>query len=189
MEVRQKYNTIKAKNRASKGGKKKAKNADEEEDEYFSKSDGNDSEGEKKDPKISMYCKLTNYAIIKEAGKTFCEFHLSRRPEADWDIAWFDAPPNDKFLKKMKFNQRVNHFPGIYNLSRKNTLGRHLMRMYKFMPKYYNFFPYTYMIPYDYKYFEHDTHGMGNQRTYIVKPDNSCQGKGIFLTRDPKDIK
>ena len=47
--------------------------------------------------------------------------------------------------------QRVNHFPGIYNLTRKNMLGRHLMRMNKLIPAEFNFFPSTYMMPHDFK--------------------------------------
>ena len=50
-------------------------------------------------------------------------------------------------------NQRVNHLPGIYNLARKNMLGRHLMRMKKLLPKDFDFFPASYMLPHDYKDF------------------------------------
>lgn len=106
-----------------------------------------------------MYCKHTNYAVIKEAGKVFLEYHLSKREKSDWDIAWFDAPPPycEKFIKNMKDYQRLNHFPGIYNLARKNMLGRHLMRMMNFLPDDYNFFPITYCLPHDYKDFLEET--------------------------------
>jgi len=88
----------------------------------------------------------------------------------------------------MKDYQRVNHFPGIYNLARKNMLGRHLMRMMNFLPYDYNFFPITYCMPHDYKDFIEET-ASGNPRTFIVKPEAESQGKGIFLTRNPEDIK
>ena len=39
-------------------------------DEYFSKSDGNDSDGNAKaQTKISVFCKNTKYIIVKEVGK------------------------------------------------------------------------------------------------------------------------
>ena len=38
-------------------------------DEYFSKSEGNDSDGGKKEGKISVYCKHTKYVVVKEVGK------------------------------------------------------------------------------------------------------------------------
>ena len=51
-------------------------------------------------------------------------------------------------------HQRTNHFPGMYNLARKNCLGRHLMRMQKWFPEEYDFFPQTFMCPTDYKEFK-----------------------------------
>mgnify|MGYP000882670584 CR=1 FL=1 len=107
---------------------------DEDADSNFSKSVASgalDSEGEEKVKKISMFCKWTHYAVVKEAGRLFCEFHLTKREKSDWDIYWSDGPPPgcEKFIKNMMPWQRLNHFPGIYNLARKNMLGRHLMRM------------------------------------------------------------
>lgn len=71
----------------------------------------------------------SRYIVVKETGKLWCEFHLTKREKSDWDIAWFDGPINEHFVKNMQPHQRVNHYPGIYNLARKNMLGRHLMRM------------------------------------------------------------
>jgi len=73
-------------------------------------------------------------------------------------------------------------------------LGRHLMRMQKRLPKEYNFFPTSYMLPHDYKDFIEEIGRMvaknpNQQRTFIVKPEDGCQGKGIYLTRTPDDIK
>jgi tubulin polyglutamylase TTLL6/13 len=60
----------------------------------------------------------------------------------------------------------------MYNLSRKNLLGRGLMKMKKQFPEDYNFFPMTWMLPVEYHelkaYF--DTTKKGKARTYIVKP-------------------
>ena len=86
-------------------------------------------------------------------------------------------------------HQRVNHFPGIYNLARKNMLGRHLMKMQQLLPDEYNFFPTTYMLPHDYNHLIEDQRDQKHPRTFIVKPEDSCQGKGIFLTRNIADLK
>lgn len=113
-------------------------------DEYFSATDGVDSEGRKKPPRINMYCKYTHYEIVKEVGKHICEFHLTKKSRSDWDIAWFDGPSPGyliNLIKNMSFHQRTNHYPGINNLARKNMLGRHLMKMKKLLPNDYNFFP------------------------------------------------
>lgn len=88
-----------------------------------------------------MYCRHTHYEVVKEAGKTYLNYHLSKKERGDWDIAWFDGWVSIKFIKEMKFNQRTNHLPGIYNLARKNMLGKHLNKMAKMLPEDYDFFP------------------------------------------------
>ena len=98
-------------------------------DSLFSNSDGYDSDGEVKKAKITLFCKMCHYTSVKEAGKHWLEWHLTKKEKSDWDVAWYDGPVNIQFIKEMKKYQRVNHFPGIYNLARKNMLGRHLMRM------------------------------------------------------------
>jgi len=51
------------------------------------------------------------------------------------------------FLAQMKQYQRVNHFPGMYNLSRKSNLCRNLNRIRRKFPKSYNFYPQTWLLP------------------------------------------
>lgn len=70
-------------------------------DEYFSRSEGQDSDGNEKAKKITMYVKYTKYVVVKEAGKVFMEFHLSRRSKSDWDIGWSDGPVGMTFLRDM----------------------------------------------------------------------------------------
>jgi tubulin polyglutamylase TTLL6/13 len=79
--------------------------------------------------------------------------------------------------------QRCNHLPGIYNLAKKNMLGKHLTKMQKDFPSEYNFFPRTWILPQDIKEFTADgAFGTPEKpKTFIVKPDGGCQGKGIFM--------
>ena len=108
----------------------------------------------------------------------------------DWDICWTDNAVQPETLTKMELYQKINHFPGMYNLARKNLLGRGLMRMRKKFPEEFNFFPMTWMLPVEYHelkaYFE--SKAKGKARTFIVKPECLSQGKGIFLTRKLEDI-
>jgi tubulin polyglutamylase TTLL6/13 len=46
--------------------------------------------------------------------------------------------------------QKINHFPGMFNLSRKNYLARHLIRMTPEFPQDYDFYPRTWMLPTEY---------------------------------------
>jgi tubulin polyglutamylase TTLL6/13 len=79
------------------------------------------------------------------------------------------------FLAKMMPWQKVNMYPGIYIISRKNNLARNLMRMSKMFPDEYNFFPRTWILPSDSidirNHYAHSK-SKNNPCTYIVKPDS-----------------
>uniref|UniRef100_A0ACB8G6Z1 Uncharacterized protein n=1 Tax=Sphaerodactylus townsendi TaxID=933632 RepID=A0ACB8G6Z1_9SAUR len=82
----------------------------------------------------------------------------------------------------------VGRLPGMAEICRKDLLARNLNRMLKLFPKEYNIFPRTWCLPADYGDFQ--AYGrMRKNRTYICKPDSGCQGRGIFITRNPKEIK
>jgi tubulin polyglutamylase TTLL6/13 len=69
-----------------------------------------------------------------------------------WDINWFDnGGLTPEWLSTLQPWQRVNHFLGMYNISRKNTLGIHLRRFQKEFPRKgdYDFFPVTWLYPSD----------------------------------------
>ena len=71
----------------------------------------------------------------------------------------------------------------MYALARKNLLAKNLIAMQKYFPKEYNFFPKTWLLPGDIKNFK-EQFNYRKAKTFIVKPEASCQGKGIFLTRN-----
>jgi tubulin polyglutamylase TTLL6/13 len=50
----------------------------------------------------------------------------------------------------MEHHQKINHFPGMYTLSRKNLLAKNLMKMRRKDPDEYNYFPLTWNLPGDY---------------------------------------
>lgn len=49
--------------------------------------------------------------------------------EQDWDLFWTDTQIQSIFLCKMKNYQKINHFPGIYTLARKNHLALNLTKI------------------------------------------------------------
>ena len=71
----------------------------------------------------------------------------------------------------------------MYALARKNLLAKNLIAMQKYFPKEYTFFPRTWLLPGDIKNFK-EQFNYRKAKTFIVKPEASCQGKGIFLTRN-----
>ncbi|XP_068161743.1 tubulin polyglutamylase ttll6 isoform X2 [Antennarius striatus] len=87
----------------------------------------------------------------------------------------------------MKRYQKINHFPGMSEICRKDSLARNMNRMLKLFPKDYNIFPRTWCLPADYSDFQAYTRAKKG-KTYICKPDTGCQGKGIFITKSSRDI-
>ena len=75
----------------------------------------------------------------------------------------------------------------MYTLARKNNLGKNLMIMRKAFPEAYDFFPQTWLLPAEFGDFKSQFNKKGN-KTFIIKPAASCQGRGIFLTRTWEDV-
>ncbi|XP_043349926.1 tubulin polyglutamylase TTLL13-like isoform X8 [Dermochelys coriacea] len=108
--------------------------------------------------------------------------------DEEWTVYWTDCSVSLERVMEMKRFQKINHFPGMTEICRKDLLARNLNRMLKLFPKEYSIFPRTWCLPADYGDFQ--TYGrMRKNRTYICKPDSGCQGRGIFITRNPKEIK
>jgi tubulin polyglutamylase TTLL6/13 len=87
----------------------------------------------------------------------------------------------------MRPHQKINHFPAMFNLSRKNYLARNLNKMKKVFPDDYNFYPQTWTLPAEYndlrQYLENEAN-----LVVIAKPEASCQGKGIFLAKNIEEL-
>ncbi|KAM6451327.1 tubulin polyglutamylase TTLL6 isoform 1-T1 [Liasis olivaceus] len=106
----------------------------------------------------------------------------------DWTLYWTDYSVSLDRVMEMKCYQKINHFPGMTEICRKDLLARNMGRMLKLFPKEFNFFPRTWCLPADYG--ELQAFGRSKKhKTYICKPDSGCQGKGIFITRTVRDIK
>jgi tubulin polyglutamylase TTLL6/13 len=83
--------------------------------------------------------------------------------------------------------QKINHFPGMNEICRKNFLARNVTKFAKMFPKEFHFFPKTYILPNEWSDFKL-AHRSNKKTCYIVKPDHGCQGKGIYLVKNPKQL-
>lgn len=128
----------------------------------------------------------TQYPIIEEIAEELGWFIQKTEGRGDWDLWWTDREIEANTLFRMHLFQKINHFPGIYILARKNLLGLSLMAMREHLEQEYDFFPETWVIPMQFSQFRHHYESVekGRTRTYIVKPEALSQGRGIFLTRN-----
>ncbi|CAF0988942.1 unnamed protein product [Adineta ricciae] len=144
--------------------------------------------GRKKRKRVYFIClSMCKYDCVRRASKLLNFREVD--DEDDWNIFWTDASVGIERVSQMKKWQKINHFPGMSEICRKDFLTRNMSRMQKFFSKEYSFYPKAWCLPADYsdfaKYFTEKKH-----RTYISKPDVGCQGRGIFLTKNPsRDIK
>jgi len=66
-------------------------------------------------------------------------------------------------------------------------MSRKLKKMRKIFPEDYAFFPQTFVLPVEFGDFRKAFYQKRNN-IYIIKPEASSQGKGIFLIKDPSEI-
>ncbi|XP_033750299.1 tubulin polyglutamylase ttll6-like isoform X5 [Pecten maximus] len=141
----------------------------------------------KKKKKIYYIC-LANckYDVVRKVSRKFGFKEVGE--DEDWTLYWTDYSVALERVMDMKKYQKINHFPGMSEICRKDMLARNMNRMLKLFPKDYNVFPKTWCLPADHGDFLAFTRQKKN-KTYILKPETGCQGKGIWVTKNPKEIK
>nr|XP_006821072.1 PREDICTED: tubulin polyglutamylase TTLL4-like [Saccoglossus kowalevskii] len=83
-------------------------------------------------------------------------------------------------FKAVREYQKVNHFPGSFQIGRKDRLWRNLSRMQvHFGKKEFGFFPQTFVLPYDIKLLKRAWEDGGTKQKWILKPPASARGIGI----------
>lgn len=91
----------------------------------------------------------------------------------------------------LKEYQRINHFPGMVEICRKDFLAKNFMRMNRLEPTEYNFVPKTWVLPQDQGYlfnYIKRTIGLGQRPTFIMKPANGAMGHGIKMFRAGESV-
>jgi hypothetical protein len=87
--------------------------------------------------KLVLNVSMTKYHVVRYVARTLFKMRLSNAsyqqepddPKDEWDIFWTDGQVQVEKLYRMKPYQRINHFPGMYALARKDHLARNLHRM------------------------------------------------------------
>lgn len=106
--------------------------------------------------------------------------------EVNWDIMWCDAGLGiEKYLRVAKTYQRINHFPGMINIYRKDKLAKSMAKMSR-ISNLYDFTPKTWVLPQDYQQIVNYLRSAN--RCVIMKPSAGAQGRGIFLAMKPEQI-
>lgn len=128
------------------------------------------------------------YEVVREAARARGWKLVDEDPDLGTrkcHVYWVDLPVITERMQQLERWQRINHFPGMSNVTRKGRLAQNLDRMRRSFPRKFGFYPRTWVLPAEWGGFkaEFDPNGK-SARTFIIKPENGCQGRGIFLTQD-----
>ncbi|KAJ1521378.1 hypothetical protein ONE63_003053 [Megalurothrips usitatus] len=105
-------------------------------------------------------------------------FRLIRKSN-EWTGTWGKHMKSINF-KVLKDYQKINHFPGTFQIGRKDRLWRNLFRlMAKFGKKEFGFIPKTYVLPQDSKMLRAAWERSNGKEAWIIKPPASARGTGI----------
>ena len=105
----------------------------------------------------------------------------------DWQLYWTDTSVAIERVMKLKPTQKINHFTGMLEICRKKQLAKNLARMAAAFPDEFTFAPETFVLPAEMDAFAEQfrsSAGGKRRRTFILKPDAGCQGKGIALCQN-----
>ncbi|XP_026151395.1 tubulin monoglutamylase TTLL4 isoform X2 [Mastacembelus armatus] len=97
----------------------------------------------------------------------------------DWLGCWGHHMKSPGF-KALGVHQKLNHFPGTFQIGRKDRLWRNLSKMQlRFGKQEFNFFPRTFVLPQDIKLLRKAWEDGGSRQKWIIKPPASARGIGI----------
>jgi len=97
----------------------------------------------------------------------------------DWNLLWTGGTKTDS-LKYMNKFQKMNHFPGSYQLGRKDLMWKNISKMKRQFGSEYSICPKTYIFPHDYRRFLIDAKSRDSAKNfYILKPVSASCGNGI----------
>uniref|UniRef100_A0A669EEC4 Tubulin tyrosine ligase-like family, member 7 n=1 Tax=Oreochromis niloticus TaxID=8128 RepID=A0A669EEC4_ORENI len=115
------------------------------------------------------------------------DFIKTRDDDETANLIWNDSAVQHEKIAELRNYQRINHFPGMGEICRKDCLARNMAKMIKCQPQEYSFIPKTWIFPAEYTQFQNyvkELRRKRKQKTFIVKPANGAMGHGISLIRN-----
>uniref|UniRef100_A0A8C7L5N2 Tubulin tyrosine ligase-like family, member 7 n=1 Tax=Oncorhynchus kisutch TaxID=8019 RepID=A0A8C7L5N2_ONCKI len=128
----------------------------------------------------------TKYEIVRIAINEMA-FLKTRDEDETANLIWSDSAVQHEKIADLRNYQRINHFPGMGEICRKDCLARNMSKMIKSQPQEYSFIPKTWIFPAEYSQFQNyvkELRRKRKQKTFIVKPANGAMGHGISLIRN-----
>ncbi|XP_022315097.2 tubulin polyglutamylase TTLL7-like [Crassostrea virginica] len=132
----------------------------------------------------------TRYEVIRLVCEK-CKFDICKEDDPNSYLIWSDSFVSADRITELKPFQRINHFPGMVEVTRKDCLARNMMKIQRHHADEFNFVPKTWILPADFSLLQNygkDLKAKKKYKTFIVKPANGAQGHGIQLFRNAEKI-
>ncbi|NXY49011.1 TTLL4 polyglutamylase, partial [Ceuthmochares aereus] len=121
-------------------------------------------------------CTVTPNIVKQTVGRS--HFRVSKKSN-DWLGCWGHHMKSSSF-RVIREHQKLNHFPGSFQIGRKDRLWRNLLKMQaRCGKKEFNFFPQSFILPQDIKLLRKAWEEGASRQKWIVKPPASARGIGI----------
>ena len=90
--------------------------------------------------------------MLEEVARGVMNWRVSKNETGttEFDIMWQDLWIESYQLQQLKPYQKINHFPAMWQITRKTFLAKNLKRFQKLFPLEYDFFPTTWILPQQY---------------------------------------
>ena len=87
--------------------------------------------------------------MIEEVATKEMGWRVSKNENnfSEFDLYWQDLGIESERLQTLKPYQKVNHFPAMFQITRKACLARNLKRLAKLFPADFDFIPRTWVLP------------------------------------------
>ncbi|KER19692.1 hypothetical protein T265_11606 [Opisthorchis viverrini] len=105
---------------------------------------------------------------------------------SDAFLVWTDSFLPFEKIMRLKPYQRINHFPGMVEICRKDFLAKNFIRMNRLEPTEYSFVPKTWILPQEHGFllnYIEKAISQGEKPNFIMKPANGAMGHGIRMFR------
>ncbi|XP_061486507.1 tubulin polyglutamylase TTLL7 isoform X4 [Rhineura floridana] len=132
----------------------------------------------------------TKYEIVRVVMEEM-GYVKTRDDDETANLIWSDCAVQQEKIAELRNYQRINHFPGMGEICRKDFLARNMTKMIKSQPQEYSFIPRTWIFPAEHTQFQNyvkELKRKRRQKTFIVKPANGAMGHGISLTRNAEKL-
>jgi len=135
-----------------------------------------------------LFYRYSKKAHVYNCVVTALQFNgFSETHGGDFNV-YISGAIRPKLLLEMDQYQKYNHYPGSWQLGRKDNLWRNVSRMRRAFGEEFAFCPPTYLLPEDFPRFrrEKEEHP---QQLWILKPKASACGRGIRVLSNKSRIK